>query len=179
VSSAVAAIAAPTTAGLEALADRAEFEVEYDAVVAAIADRFGLRARYGIGELHSAHAAWIASATALSGKRDGPHFVGIVSKLIECMARREAIRYELAERPASAHDRRIELALGFPNELTALMFGAAVYARAVARLTGADASTPLSQLILENAIALLRRNPSGAAARFRELLQLSTPQGLD
>ena len=51
-------------------------------------------------------------------------------------------------RPQPPHDRRLELALGFPNELTALVFGAAVYSGAVTRLTGSDPSIPLSGLIL-------------------------------
>ena len=173
--SAAAIKSAPRFLGLEALADRGMFEVEYDAVVAAIADRFALRAGYDIPELHAAHAAWLADAAALPGRRDGRHFTGIVATLIECLARRKAIGYALAARPQPTHDRRLELALGFPNELTALLFGAAVHGSAIARLTGADPSLPLSRLILENAIALLRRNPGGAAARFRELLQLSTP----
>jgi hypothetical protein len=175
VSSAVAATAAPSTAGLEALVDRDEFEVEYDAVVAAVADRFALRARYNIGELHAAYAAWVTGAATLAGNRDGEHFTAIVAKLIESLARRKSIGYELDGGQAPTHDRRLELALGFPNELTALVFGAAVYARAVGRLTDADPTVALSRLILENAIALLRRNPGGAAARFRELLQLSMP----
>jgi hypothetical protein len=166
---------APRFLGLEALTDREMFEVEYDAVVAAIADRFALRASYDIPELHAAHAAWVASAAALAGERDGRHFTLIIATLIECLTRRKAIAYVLAARPQPTHDRRLELALGFPNELTALLFGAAVYGSAVARLTGADPSLPLSRLILENAIARLRRNPAGAAARFRELLQLASP----
>ena len=175
VPSAAAIKSAPRFLGLEALADRGMFEVEYDAVVAAIADRFALRAGYDITELHAAHAAWSASTAALSGNRDGRHFTAIIATLIDCLARRKAIGYALTARLQPTHDRRIELALGFPNELTALLFGAAVYGSAVARLTGADPNLPLSRLILENAIARLRRNPRGAAARFRELLQLASP----
>ncbi len=168
-----AAKSAGSPVGLDALADSAQFEIEYDAVVAAIADHCGLQARYDIAELHSAYAAWIDSAAALAGKRDGAHLVAIVAALIKSLARHKAVSYALTVGARSADDLRLELALGFPNELTALLFGAAIYATAVQRRTGADPSIPLSRLILENAIGLLRRNPDGAAARFRELLQLA------
>lgn len=166
---------APAFAGLAALADQALFEVKYDAVAAAVADRFALRVDYNIPELQAAYGAWIERAANASGGRDGSHFVAIVGVLIECLARRKAVSYSLTARPQAPHDRRLELVLGFPNELTSLVFGAAIYASAVACLTGVDPSVPLSGLVLENAISLLRHNPAGAARRFRELLQLGTP----
>lgn len=171
-----AAAAKPAQAfgGLAALADQALFEVQYDAVAAAIAGRFTLKVHYAIPELHGAYASWIGRSAAAGGGRDYRHFIAIVANLIDCLATRKAVSYSLTMRPKPPHDRRLELALGFPNELTAFVFGAAVYSSAVTRLTGTDPSIPLSGMILENAIALLRRN-AAAAMRFRELLQLSTP----
>jgi len=166
---------APAFAGLAALADQALFEVEYDAVVAAIADRFTLSARCNVPELQAAYLAWIERSAGTSGSRDEHHFIAIIGVLIESLAPRKAVSYSLMARPQPPHDRRLELVLGFPNELTALLFGAAVYGSAVTCLTGADPSAPLSGLILENAISLVRRNPAGAAERFRELLQLGSP----
>jgi hypothetical protein len=173
--SAAAVLAAPAFAGLAALADPALFEVEYDAVAAAIADRFTLKPHYNIAELQAGYADWITRAGAAEGEQDDRHFAGIVALLIASLAPRKAVSYSLKARPQAPHDRRLQLVFGFPNQLTALLFGAAVYGSAVTRLTGADPSVPLSGLILENAIILLRRNPESAAARFRELLQLAIP----
>jgi hypothetical protein len=172
--SAAAARPAEAFGGLAGLADPALFEVQYDAIAAAIADRFTLKVHYAIPELQGAYASWIARSAAAGGSRDYRHFIAIVANLIESLATHKAVSYSLMARPKPPHDRRLELALGFPNELTALVFGAAVYSTTVKRLTGDDPSIPLSGLILENAIALLRRN-AAAAMRFRELLQLSTP----
>ncbi len=172
--SAAAAKPAEVFGGLAALADQALFEVQFDAVAAAIADRFTLKVHYAIPELHAAYQSWIAWSAAVGGNRDYRHFIAIVANLIESLASHTAVSYSLMTRPKEPHDRRLELALGFPNELTALVFGAAIYSSAVTRLTGTDPSIPLPGLILENAIALLRRN-AAASLRFRELLQLSTP----
>ena len=172
--SAAAARPAEAFGGLAALADQALFEVQYDAVAAAIADRFTLKVHYAIPELARRLRSWIARSAAVGGSRDYRHFIAIVANLIESLATRKAVSYSLMTRPKPPHDRRLELALGFPNELDRVGFRRrGIFGRGEASHRRRPEHSA-SGLILENAIALLRRN-AAAAMRFRELLQLSTP----
>ncbi len=68
----------------------------------------------------------------------------------------------------------IGVVIKYPNEVTALAAGAAIYALRVAELTGEDAGGGLPAMVIENAAANLNRHPE-AAVKFRELLQLATP----
>jgi hypothetical protein len=68
----------------------------------------------------------------------------------------------------------ISTVLQYPNEVTALSAGAALFALGVGPMTTTPISEILSPMVLENAAAHLSRHPE-AALRFRELLQLHTP----
>src|SRR5262245_1254303 len=92
-------------AGLAALADPVLFEVQYDAVVAAIAERFSLQADYTIAELQGGYRTWISRCAGTAGGRDERHFVTIVALLIESLATRQAVRYALTAWPSARRDR--------------------------------------------------------------------------
>jgi hypothetical protein len=166
--------AASAYGGIAALADEALFEIHYDAVAAAIADRFALQTHYNIAELQNAHAVWIATLAAAGGSRDHHHFIRAVGLLIASLASHRIITYSVMVRPPGAIDRHLAVVLKYPNEVTALAAGTAAYAVPLTRLTGQDPSIPLPALVIENAAGILRRRPE-AATRFRELLQLTTP----
>jgi hypothetical protein len=159
---------------LAALADQSQFEIHYDAVASALADRFTLQTHYNVAELQDAYAIWIARCAAAGGERDYRHFIAAIGLLIESLARYRIVTYTPMMRPAGAPDANVEVLLKFPNEVTALLVGAAIYVVQVVRLTGRDPSIALEPLVLENAAGILRRRPD-AAIRFRELLQLATP----
>jgi len=159
---------------LAGLADQAEFEIRYDAVASAIADRFALQTHYNIAEMQDAYAVWIAKCAATGGDRDYRHFIAAIALLIESLARHRIVTYTPMMRPAGRPDPYLDVLLKFPSEATALIVGASTYSVAIERLTGRDPGIPLAPLVLENAAAILRRRPD-AAARFRELLQLATP----
>jgi hypothetical protein len=158
---------------LAALADEAAFERHHVAVVAAIADRLGLRVDIDTDARRRAFADWIASLQETGNAEAGADaFVAICARLIVALAGRPIVAYAW---PGEAPPGRMAaVVLRFPNEVTALASGAAVYLLRVRALTGRDPSIALPALVVENAAANLRHNAE-AAFRFRELLQLTMP----
>ena len=159
---------------LAALADEGGFDRHVDAVATAIADRFTLKVHLNVVARRLAYKAWIdglqRAERAPVGYRD---FVAACANLIASLARHRAISFSAMIRDPA--DRIIDTVLKYPNEVTALAAGAALYMTRIEELTGAPPSdAPLSALVLENAAANLSRHP-GAAEKFRELLRLSTP----
>jgi hypothetical protein len=158
---------------LAALADEAAFDRHHVAVVAAIADRIGAGVHIDVDARRDAFTDWIASLQAADdAEPDENTFIAVCATLIAALARRPIVSYAWAGNEPP--DRMTDAVLTYPNEVTALASGAAVYLLRVRALTGVDPSIPLSALIVENAAANLRRSAE-AATRFRELLQLTTP----
>ena len=158
---------------LAALAEQASFDRHYDAVALAIADSFTLKVHLDIAALRTGFAVFIASlAGQASGPADYRRFVEMVGRLIASLSARRIIRYSALIRDRM--NRTVGIVLDYPDEVTALALGAALYASEVRRLTGEDPTVPLSFLVLENAAATFRSRHE-AAARFPELLQLSVP----
>ncbi len=158
---------------LAALADAAAFDRHHIAVAAAIADRIGAGVDIDVDARRAAFADWIASLQEPGDvETDEAAFTAVCARLIAALARHPIVTYAwTSEAPP---DRMAAAVLTFPNEVTALASGAAVYLLRVRALTGIDPSTSLSALIIENAAANLRRSAE-TATRFRELLQLTTP----
>ncbi len=162
--------------GLVELADRQTFDRHIDTVATAIADRFTLKVHINVAGRWRAYNRWIARLQDASDGADSHHrFVRLCADLVECLACQSIISYSSMIRDAS--DPMTDVVLRFPNEVTALAAGAALYIVRATALTGADISEPLPPAVAENAAAALRRNPSAAAERFRELLRLTTPWG--
>ncbi len=158
---------------LAALADRALFDRLYVTVAAAIADRLSAKVHFNVEARGRAFADWIDSLQGVDDEEiDDRHFIGACASLIASLARHRIVAYSAIARDPP--DRLVDAALNYPNEVTALAGGAAVYLLKVRELTGTDPSVPLSALVVENAAANLNRS-ADAAVHFRELLQLSTP----
>ena len=158
---------------LAALADEALFDRHYLAVAAAIADRITAKVHINIAARHHAFSDWIDSLKGADPHAvTYQHFFGACAGLIASLARHRIVAYSAMTRESP--DRMVDTVLKFPNEVTALASGAAVYLLRVRDLTGVDPSIALSALVVESAAANLRRHPE-AAADFRALLQLSTP----
>ena len=158
---------------LASLADEAAFDRHIETVAGAIADAFTLKMHQNIVARRLAYTAWI---DGLQQKERSPvdyrDFVAVCANLIASIARHRVVSYSAMIRDPA--DRMIDTVLKYPNEVTALAAGAAIYTLRVGELTGMDGGEPLSAMIVENAAANLRRHPE-AAAKFRELLQLATP----
>jgi hypothetical protein len=159
---------------LAMLAEERAFERHYDAVAIALADLFTLKVHLDIEQLRSSFAVFVASLGGLpKGPPDYRRLIEVIGRLIASCAARRIITYSAMVRERS--NRMAGVVLAYPGEITALCFGAGLSTVAVRRLTGSDPGTRLSPMIVENAAALVRRQPAEAAARFRELLQLTTP----
>jgi hypothetical protein len=120
-----------------------------------------------------AYIAWIENvATENLTAIDYRAFVDVCATLIASLARHRVVSFSAMIRdPAS---RMTGVVIKYPNEVTALAAGAAIYSLRVAELTGEDVGGRLPAIVMENAAASLNRHPE-AAAKFRELLQLATP----
>ncbi len=159
---------------LAELADRQTFERYVDTVATAIADRFTLKVNVNIAGRWRAYNGWIARLQDKgNGADDYRRFVRLCADLTECLASQPVVSYSALLRDAS--DPMADAVLRYPNEVTALAAGAALYIVRATALTGADISEPLPPAVAENAAAALQRHPQEAAKRFRELLRLSTP----
>ena len=158
---------------LAALADEAEFDLHIHAVATAIADRFTLKVNQNIVSRRMAYIAWIDALAADDGAPlDYRSFVAVCANLIASIARHRVVSYSAMIRDPANH--MIDTVLKYPNEVTALAAGAAIYELRIGELTGDHAGGGLPALIIENAAANLSRHPE-AAVKFRELLQLTTP----
>ncbi|MEX0852205.1 MAG: hypothetical protein WD036_02830 [Bauldia sp.] len=158
---------------LAALADRRAFDSHYEAVAGAIADRLTAKVHIDIQARGRAFDEWIVGLASMDAQEiTDRHFVGVCASLIASLASHPIVTYSVMVRPWP--DRLIEAVAKYPDQVTALMSGAAVYLLRVRDMTGVDPSVPLSPLIVENAAGHLWRGLA-AAARFRELLQLSSP----
>jgi len=169
-----AAIADRRIVTLSALSDETAFDRYVDGVAETIAGHFALKMQKNLVARRMAFTAWMdgLARTARPGI-DYRSFIAVCATLIDTLARHRSLSYSAMIR--DPHDRMIEVVLKYPNEVTALAAGAALYDIYVTRLTGTPAHEALSPLILENAASSLARQPKAAAARFRELLRLSTP----
>jgi hypothetical protein len=120
-----------------------------------------------------AYTAWIDSlANENMPLIDYRAFVSVCGDLIAAIARHRVVSFSAMIRDPA--NRMIGVVLRYPNEVTALAAGAALYSLRVAELTGREAGSGISAMVLENAAGNLSRHPE-AAVKFRELLQLSTP----
>jgi hypothetical protein len=158
---------------LATLADEAGFEALVATVAGAIADRFTLKVHQNVVSRRMAYTAWI---DGLAGENmpsiDYRAFISTCSGLIAAIARHRVVSFSAMIRdPAS---RMIGVVLKYPNEVTALAAGAALYSMRVTELTGRAPGDALPVMLIENAAANLGRHPE-AAVKFRELLKLSTP----
>jgi hypothetical protein len=159
---------------LATLADEAAFEGLIGATAGAIADRFTLKVHQNVVSRRMAYTAWIDSlANDNMPAMDYRAFIAVCSNLIAAIARHRVVSFSAMIRDPDS--RVIGTVLRYPNEVTALAAGAALYSVRVAELTGHPAGAgPLPAMLVENAAANLSRHPE-AAVKFRELLQLSTP----
>jgi hypothetical protein len=156
------------------LADRQVFDHYVDTVATAIADRFTLKVHVNGAGRWRAYNGWIARLQdGNDGQADYRRFVRLCADLVECLASQRVVTYTAMMRDAS--DPMTDVVLRYPNEVTALSAGAALYIVRATALTGADISEPLPPPVAENAAAALQRQPAAAAERFRELLRLTTP----
>src|SRR5262249_50735375 len=120
-----------------------------------------------------AYKAWIDNLQRSERGSIGPtDFIAMCASLISALARHRVISFSAMIRDPA--DRTIDTVLKYPNEVTALPAGAAIYTLPISEMTGRSPAVPISPMVLENAAAALHRHPT-AAAKFRELLQLSTP----
>jgi hypothetical protein len=156
------------------LAEEGEFARHVEAAAAAIADRFTLKAHINLAERHAAHIAWLARVREI-GKRSPDYraFIAVCAAMTAALAAHNVAGYSAMIRDPA--DRMVATVIAYGNEVTALAAGAGLYAVAVEDLTGSSPVTEVTALMLENAASHLRRNPDAAAARFRELMGLSTP----
>jgi hypothetical protein len=159
---------------LAELADRRTFDRIIDTVATAIADRFKLTIHVNAVGRWRAYNRWIAK---LQDKRDGAddhrRFVRLCADLVECLASQRSVSYAPTLHDVS--EPMTDVVLRYPNEVTALATGAALFVVKATALTGADISEPLAPAVAENAAAALQHRPEAAAQRFRELLRLTTP----
>jgi len=163
---------APTWS-LAALADEAAFDRLVDNVAGAIADRFTLKAHQNIIARRMAYVAWVDGLAADNlAAIDYRAFVGVCAGLIAAIGRHRVVSFSAMIRDPGS--RMIGVVLKYPNEVTALAAGAALYTLRVGELTGSVSDGGLPAMVVENAAANLSRHPE-AAVKFRELLQLETP----
>ena len=159
---------------LAELADRQTFDRYLDTVATAIADRFTLKAHVNVAGRWRAYNCWIAKLQDKGAEPDDHRrFVRLCADLVECLANQRVFTYSAMMRDVS--DPMTDVVLAYPNEVTALATGSALYIVRATALTGAGIAEPLAPAVAENAAAALHRNPGTAAERFRELLRLTTP----
>ena len=159
---------------LAELADRHTFDHFIDTVATAIADRFTLKVHVNVAGRWRAYNGWIAKLQDKSSDGDDHHrFVQLCADLTECLANQRVVSYSAMMRDVS--EPMTDVVLRYPNEVTALATGAALYIVRARALTGAEIAEPLAPAVAENAAAALQRHPEAAAERFRELLRLTTP----
>jgi hypothetical protein len=159
--------------GLATLADEANFDRLVETVATAIADRFTLKVHQNVVSRRMAYTAFIDSLTTENLPLiDYRAFVSICGNLIAAVARHRVVSFSAMIRDPGS--RMIGVVLKYPNEVTALAAGAALYAIRVGELTGEEMATALPAMVIENAAGNLTRHPE-AAAKFRERLQLATP----
>jgi len=160
--------------GLGDLADRQTFDRYLDAVATSLADRFTVRVHINVAARWRAFDDWIATLQDDTPESAGhQRFIKVCADLIACLASRRIVGFSAMMREDS--DPMSDVVLRYPNEVTALATGAALYITRIAALTGEDPSEPIPPAVAENAAALLRRHPQETAQRFRELLRLTTP----
>jgi len=158
---------------LSSLADEASFDRLIETTAAAIADRFTLKIHQNLVARRMAYIAWIDKLSVDNlPAMDYRAFVTVCANLIASVARYRLVSFSAMIRDPG--DRIIAAVLQYPNEVTALAAGAALYQLRIGELTGEPAAVGLPAIVVENAAANLARH-SEAAARFRELLQLHTP----
>jgi hypothetical protein len=163
-----------TLVSLSGLCDEATFDRFVDTVADAIALRFVLKIQKNVVARRMAFTAWIQGLGQLSQtEADYRSFIAICAVMIAVLTRHRSLGYSAMIRDPG--DRMIDVILTYPNEVTALAAGAALYDLYVRGLTGEPAGEAVSALVMENAAANLRRHPELAAGRFRELLRLTTP----
>ena len=159
---------------LAELADRQAFDRYLDTVATAIADRFALKVHVNVAGRWRAYNCWIAKLQDDGEEPDDyRRFVRLCADLVECLASQRVFTYSAMMRDVS--DPMTDVVLAYPNEVTALATGSALYIVRAMALTGAGIAEPLAPAVAENAAAALHRNPEAAAKRFRELLRLTTP----
>jgi hypothetical protein len=162
----------PRPGGLANLADPVLFEILYDAVATAIADIFQFKLHYNVPALRSAFHAWIAGHSgARSGGSRGMRFADIVSVLIATLVPHRILSFSVMTRDASSDPREADVFVKYPNELTALLLGGAIYAAKIRQMTGRESCQALTNAAVERAASALRNEPAAAAA-FRQLLSL-------
>jgi hypothetical protein len=159
---------------LASLCDEANFDRYIDTVANAIAGRFALKVHKNVVARRMAFTAWIAALARMSRPQiDYRSFIAVCATLIDTVARHRTLSYSAMIRDPG--DSMVEVAIRYPNEVTALAAGAALYDLYVSHVAGGSVIEPLSPLVMGNAAANLAGHPKAAAARFRELLRLSTP----
>jgi hypothetical protein len=159
---------------LAELADRQTFDRYLDTVATAIADRFALKVHVNVAGRWRAYNGWIARLQDDGEEPDDyRRFLRLCADLVECLASQRIFTYSAMMRDVS--DPMTDVVLAYPNEVTALAAGSALYVVRAMALTGAGIAEPLAPAVAENAAAALHRNPEAAAKRFRELLRLTTP----
>ncbi len=159
--------------GLATLAEEPNFDRLVDTVATAIADRFTLKVHQNVVSRRMAYTTFIDGlATENLPFIDYRAFVSVCGNLIAAIARHRVVSFSAMIRDPG--NRMIGVVLKYPNEVTALAAGAALYALRVRELTGEETNTGLTAMVVENAAANLNRHPE-AAVKFRELLQLATP----
>ena len=158
---------------LAELADRHTFDRFVDTVANAIADRFTLKVHVNVAGRWRAYNGWIAKLQDKSTGDDHGRFVRLCADLTECLADQRVVSYSPMMRDVS--EPMTDVVLRYPNEMTALATGAALFIVRATALTGAEIAEPLAPAVAENAAAALQRHPQAAAERFRELLRLTTP----
>jgi hypothetical protein len=159
---------------LSELADRQTFDRYLDTVATAIADRFALKVHVNVAGRWRAYNCWIAKLQDECEEPDDYHrFVRLCADLVESLASQRVFTYSAMMRDVS--DPMTDVVLAYPNAVTALATGSALYIVRTTALTGAGIAEPLAPAIAENAAAALQRHPQAAAERFRELLRLTTP----
>ncbi len=156
------------------LADRQAFDRTIDTVATAIADRFTLKVHINVAGRWRAYNCWIARLQDEADGGDEHHrFVRLCADLVECLANQRVVDYSPMMRDVS--EPMTDVVLAYPNEMTALATGAALYIVRTTALSGGDISEALTPDVAENAAAALKRHPQEAADRFRELLRLISP----
>jgi hypothetical protein len=157
--------------GLASLAGELGFDVLYDAVVTAVADRFDFRVHYDVRGLRNAYTEWVEGHPAkLPGGRHD-QLVAVLARLIATLARHRIVSFTaMMSDPADSAGFRA-VCKRHPNETVALMLGAALYGRAFERMAGHDPVGFISPEALADGAEALRRDPA-AAANFRALLGL-------
>jgi hypothetical protein len=171
---AVAAIAERDVLTLASLCEEPHYDRYIDTVASGLADRFTLKVHKNVVARRLAFSAWIDGVARVSRPEvDYRSFIDVCAALIDTVSRHRTLSFSAMVRDPG--DQMVGVVLKYPNEVTALTAGAALYDLYVTRVTGAPTYEVLSPLVMENAAANLASYPKAAAARFRELLRLSTP----